>query len=127
VLDGRVVRPGYVEDAAVAVLLRQAAAVAYPSLEEGFGLPVLEALACGAAVVTTTGSAMEEVAGGAALLVAPGDDAGLADALEALLSGGAEADRCRRAGPPVAATYTWAASASGHLAAYRQALAEVPA
>ena len=64
--------PGYLPDAAVPALLRQAAVVAYPALEEGFGLPALEALACGAPLVTTEGTAMAEMAGGAALLVPPG-------------------------------------------------------
>ena len=63
---------------AVPALLRQAAVVAYPALEEGFGLPALEALACGAPLVTTEGTAMAEMAGGAALLVPPGDVAALA-------------------------------------------------
>ena len=72
----RIVRTGYLPDEAVPALLRQAAVVAYPALEEGFGLPALEALACGAPLVTTEGTAMAEMAGGAALLVPPGDVAG---------------------------------------------------
>ncbi len=74
----RIVRTGYLPDEAVPALLRQAAVVAYPALEEGFGLPALEALACGAPLVTTEGTAMAEMAGGAALLVPPGDVGALA-------------------------------------------------
>jgi len=122
-LAGRVVRPGYVDDATRTALLRGAGVVAYPSLEEGFGLPVLEALAVGGLVVTTTGSAMEEVAGDAAVLVPPGDEAALAAALEAALAAGPDGERRRAAGPRVAAGYTWAASASGHVKAYAEAAA----
>jgi glycosyltransferase involved in cell wall biosynthesis len=115
----RIVRTGYVGEAAVAALLRHAAVVAYPSMGEGFGLPALEALACGAPLVTTAGSAMEEVAGDAAVLVPPGDAGALADAVEAVVAGGeATADR-RRGGLEVAARFTWEASASAHLAVYR--------
>jgi glycosyltransferase involved in cell wall biosynthesis len=120
-LAGRVVRPGYVEDRTRTALLRGAAVVAYPSLEEGFGLPVLEALAVGAAVVTTTGSAMEEVAGDAAVLVPPADERALAEAIEAVLAGGPDVDRRRRSGPVTAAPYTWEASAAGHLKVYSEA------
>ena len=69
----RIVRTGYLPDDAVPALLRQATVVACPALEEGFGLPALEALACGAPLVTTEGTAMAELAGAAALLVPPGD------------------------------------------------------
>ena len=94
----RIVRTGYLPDDAVPALLRQAAVVAYPALEEGFGLPALEALACGAPLVTTEGTAMAEMAGGAALLVPPGDVAALADALgTALEEGRATARRVARA------------------------------
>ncbi|MGH9184195.1 MAG: glycosyltransferase family 4 protein [Acidimicrobiales bacterium] len=120
-LGHQVLRLGYVDDDVVPALFRQAAAVAYPSLEEGFGLPALEALACGAALVTTTGSAMEDVAAGAAMLVPPGDDGALAEALEAALAGGPELDRLRAAGPGVAAPYTWGRTAERHATAYRMA------
>lgn len=115
----RIHRTGYVADDDVAALLRNAAAVAYPSLEEGFGLPALEALACGAPLVTTTGSATEEVAGDGALLVAPGDVDGLARALEALVAGGDEVEARRRRGLAVAAGYTWTTSAAAHAQVYR--------
>ncbi len=94
-LAGRVVRPGYVDDPTRTALLRGAAVVAYPSMAEGFGLPVLEALAVGAPVVTTTGSAMEEVAGDAAVLVPPGDE----DALGRGRRGRAGRRTRRRAAP----------------------------
>ncbi|MCU1462340.1 MAG: glycosyltransferase [Acidimicrobiales bacterium] len=114
----RIVRPGYVDDDAVPALLRQAAVVAYPSLAEGFGLPALEALACGAPLVTSTGSAMEEVTGDAASLVAPGDRVALADALAATLEGGPDVAARRSAGLAIASRHTWAASASAHADVY---------
>ena len=120
---GRVLRTGYVPDEVVPALLRRAAVAAYPALEEGFGLPALEALACGAPLVTTVGTAMAEVAGDAALLVQPGSVPELADAIDAVVEGGAELAARRRRGLEVAARHTWDASAAGHMDAYRWAVA----
>lgn len=114
----RVVRTGYVPAEVAPALLRQAAAVAYPAFEEGFGLPALEALACGAPLVTTRGTPMEEVSGGAALLVEPGDERGLAEALDELLRGGPAVEARRRQGIDTARRFTWDASAAGHEAVY---------
>jgi glycosyltransferase involved in cell wall biosynthesis len=120
----RIIRTGYLPDAAVPALLRQATVVACPALAEGFGLPALEAMACGAPLVTTEGTAMAEMAQGAALLVQPGDVATLADALLAVLEGGKESlavSERRALGLRLAATHTWAASAQRHLKAYHLA------
>ncbi|MCW3039197.1 MAG: glycosyltransferase family 4 protein, partial [Solirubrobacterales bacterium] len=77
------VRPlGHVDDAHLAGLYAGAAAFVLPSRHEGFGLPCLEAMACGTPVVTTTAGALPDTCGGAALLEEPDDHQGLADALE---------------------------------------------
>jgi glycosyltransferase involved in cell wall biosynthesis len=120
----RIIRTGYLPDAAVPALLRQSTVVAYPAIEEGFGLPALEALACGAPLITTEGTAMAEMAQGAACLVRPGDDGALTEALAAALVGGRESPevaRRRRLGLSVAAGYTWAASVAKHVEAYEVA------
>jgi glycosyltransferase involved in cell wall biosynthesis len=118
----RIARVGWMDDAVLPAFFRQAEAVAYPSLEEGFGLPALEALACGAVLVTTTGSAMEEVVGDAAVLVRPRDPAGLAGALTRALTDTTLRDRLRTDGPRRAQDFTWSASVDQHLAAYATAL-----
>jgi glycosyltransferase involved in cell wall biosynthesis len=118
----RIVRVRWVPDEALPALLRQAAAVAYPSHEEGFGLPALEALACGAPLVTSAESPMAEIAGPAALLVPPGNAGALAWALNRILTDTELADRLRQEGPQSAAPYTWEASARLHLDAYRLAV-----
>jgi glycosyltransferase involved in cell wall biosynthesis len=117
---------GYVPEPAIPALLRRATAVAYPSLGEGGGLPALEAIACGAPLVTTSGTPMASTAAGAALLVGPGDVDDLARALESLLSGADPVGVAarRRIGLEAAATRSWAASAAGHMRAYRLASAK---
>ena len=81
-LEGRVVFPGYVRDEDKAALLSGALAFVFPSLYEGFGLPVLEAQACGCPVIASTTSSLPEVAGDAALLVDPGDAGAIGGAME---------------------------------------------
>ena len=96
-----------------------------PGRRGGIGLPALEALACGAPLITTAGTAMAEMAGDAADLVTPGDHAMLVGALTAALEQGREGTSGRGAPGPglaVAAERTWEASAARHLEAYRVAL-----
>jgi glycosyltransferase involved in cell wall biosynthesis len=120
----RIRTTGYVSDDEVAALMRRAVAVAYPALEEGFGLPALEALACGTPLVTTARSVMAEVAGDAALLVPAGDRSALAEAIEEVVGGGAEVAGRVESGLKIAESQTWEASALGHLRAYRLAAKE---
>ncbi len=118
----RILRPGYVDDATLAALFRRAEVIAYPSLVEGFGMPALEALASGTPLVTTSGSALEEVVGDAALLVPPADPDALARALSTVLDDANVAERLRAAGPARAATFTWERSIDAHVDAYRRAI-----
>lgn len=129
-LGRRIVRTGYVGDDDIPALLRSATAVVYPSLYEGFGLPALEALACGAPLVTTRGTAMEEVAGGGAVLVAPGDVDQLADVLDAALRGTGDdraASERRALGFRIVEQHTWGRSSDLHVSAYRRAYSGGPA
>lgn len=120
---GWVVRPGRVSRADLAMLYRGAVALAYPSLAEGFGLPVLEAMACGCPVVTSGTSSLPEVAGDAALLVDPHDVTSLTSALERVLTdAGLRADLGRR-GLERSRGYSWERTAEATLAVYRRACA----
>jgi glycosyltransferase involved in cell wall biosynthesis len=116
---GTIVRTGLVADADLDALYRGADAFAYPSAYEGFGLPVLEALARGVPTVTSDVPALREVAADAALLVEPGDVADLAEALARVLTDASLAHDLRHRGPARAAAYTWAATAHATLEVYR--------
>lgn len=109
---------GAVDDDELARLYRGALAVAYPSLYEGFGIPVLEAMASGAPVVTSAGTAMAEVADGAAVLVDPTDVDSIRDGIERAI---AERDDLGRRGPERAAGYTWEAVADATVRVYEEA------
>jgi glycosyltransferase involved in cell wall biosynthesis len=124
---GRVRLLGYVADEDLAALYSTATAAAYVSIWEGFGLPVLEAMACGTPVVCSRIPAIEEVAGGAARLVDPYSVAEIADGLAAVLSNGAERERLSAAGLARAAEFSWQDTARRTLAVYRDALASLTA
>jgi glycosyltransferase involved in cell wall biosynthesis len=109
---------GEVGDERLARLYRGAACVLYPSLYEGFGIPILEAMACGAPVVTSRGGATEEVAGGAAVLVDPEDIASIQAGVEDAI---ARRDELREAGLRRARDYSWDESARLLLEGYEAA------
>jgi len=109
---------GFASDGELARLYRGARCVVYPSLYEGFGIPVLEAMACGAPVVTSRGGATEEVAGGAAVLVDPEDVASIAAGIENAIG---RREELRVAGLRRARDYSWETSAQLLLQAYQDA------
>lgn len=111
---------GRPSDDELATHLRGALCLAYPSLLEGFGIPVLEAMLCGTPVVTSAGSAMEEVAGAAAELVDPRDVESIAAGIERAL---ARPEELRDAGLERAKRFTWAATAEATVRAYEEAIA----
>ena len=119
----RIRRLGFVEEAALPALLRQSRAVVYPSRGEGFGMPVLEALACGARVVTSSDTVMSEIAGDAALLALAGDADDLADAITIALTMNREerASRTQRSRAR-AEIFTWDATVAQHVRAYEMAM-----
>jgi alpha-1,3-rhamnosyl/mannosyltransferase len=117
---GHLVRPiGFVSEAELPALYAEATAFAFPSLEEGFGLPVLEAMAAGTAVLTSDRSSLPEVAGDAALLVDPTDAGAIAAGLERLLAEPGLRDDLALRGRARAATFTWERTAQATLAYLR--------
>lgn len=113
--------PGYASRALAADLYRAAEAFVYPSLAEGFGLPVAEAMACGTPVVASDIEALREVAADAALYAPPRDVAALDRAIECALEDDATRERLRASGPPRAALFTWRAAAERTAAALSRA------
>lgn len=121
-LQGRVVIPGFVEDADLPALYSAARVLAYPSLYEGFGLPMLEAMACGTPVVTSTASCLPEVAGGAALCVPPTDVDALTQALDQVVNDEAVRTELIGQGLARAQEFTWEKAARELVQTYRTCL-----
>lgn len=111
----------WIEDADLTTLYRVAACFSLPSLIEGFGLPILEAMSHGTPVACSNLSSLPEVAGGAALLFDPHDQAAVTAALRRLLEDRALAEQLARAGVERARTFTWERTARATLASYRHA------
>lgn len=116
----RVVRVGYVADTDKADLMAGAELLVYPSVYEGFGLPVLEAMDHGLPVVATAVDAVAEVAGDGAELVAPGDPDALASAIVAVLTDEERRDRLVTAGHRRAAEFSWDRTGAAMIDLYRQ-------
>lgn len=110
---------GFVEDDDLPDLYRGALLFVYPSLYEGFGLPVLEAMACGTPVITSNCTSLPEVAGDAALLVDPTQPELLAAAISSVMNDGALRQALRAKGLARARAFTWDAVAEQTLALYR--------
>lgn len=109
---------GYVSDDELARLYGRASIFAFPSLDEGFGLPVLEAMARGVPVVTSNGSALKDVAGDAALLVDPRDAAAISGALNTLAEDAALRERLAALGRTRVERFTWDAAIHGTWSVY---------
>ena len=119
-LEGRVLFPGYVSDGDKAALLSGALAFVFPSLYEGFGLPVLEAQACGCPVITSTTSSLPEAAGNAALLVNPEDTAAVAGALQRIAAEPGLRQALVERGLANVRRFSWAACARSVLSVIEQ-------
>ena len=120
-LDGPVVRPGFVGSEDLVALYGGARALVFPSLDEGFGLPVLEAMACGTPVLASRRGAIPEVAGDAALLVHPESVDDLRNSMATLLEDEIIVEDLRRRGLERAREFTWGRTARLTLEAYRRA------
>jgi glycosyltransferase involved in cell wall biosynthesis len=118
-LSGKIKRLGYLPDDDLAAMYSGADLFVFPSFYEGFGLPVLEAMACGCPVVASSSSSIPEVAGDAAILIDPTDHLALAAAMKQVLEDPRLARRLSEAGTLRSARYTWDRTARETLAVYQ--------
>ena len=121
-LRGRVVTPGFVPEEDLPPLYGAATAFVFPTLYEGFGIPILEAMACGCPVITSSVSSMPEVAGTAGLLVNPLEVAGIRDAIVQVLGDEGLRRRMIDEGKQQAAGFSWERCAAATLAVLREVL-----
>jgi glycosyltransferase involved in cell wall biosynthesis len=119
-LGERVRMTGFVDDDELPIWYGAADLFIYPSLYEGFGLPVVEAMACGTPVVASNVSSLPEIGGDAIVLVDPTDDAAIADGMRRVLTDAAVAGELRRRGRLRAARFTWEKTAERTVAVYRE-------
>lgn len=119
-LDSKVIRTGRVAESDLDLLYRTATLMAFPSLYEGFGLPLLEAMSRGCPIVASDAGSLPEVAGDAAVLVDPIDVAGWASALGALIDDPARRTVLIRRGFERATQFTWTVSAESLLSVYQE-------
>jgi len=122
-LENDVVQIAHVENSRLPDLYRAAEMLVFPSLWESFGIPVVEAMACGTPVLTSRTSCLPEIAGDAAICVDPHSTEAIAEGIARVLGDAATADRLRRKGLERARRFTWEHSALQTLHAYRQATA----
>ena len=120
--DGTVRLLGHVSDADLVALCARAAVFAYVSLYEGFGLPVVEAMAAASPVLASSTTAVGELAAGAALLVDPQDETAIRDGLRRLIEDRDLAEQLQQAGLARAAEYTWQRTIESLLLSWRQTL-----
>jgi glycosyltransferase involved in cell wall biosynthesis len=119
-LEGRVKFIGFVADSDLPALYSEAALMVFPSLYEGFGLPLLEAMACGVPVLTSNSSCLPEVAGEAAVQLDPTDQAAWSQTMNGLLSNPGQRARMVAAGFLQARKFTWKKAAGELLGIYRK-------
>ncbi len=121
-LEDAVILPGYVDDADLPALYSAATVFVYPSLYEGFGLPPLEAMACGTPVISSNAASLPEVVSDAALTIDPTDIDALAQALVEVLSSPERQEDLRQRGLRRVAQFSWDRCATETLSVYREAL-----
>jgi glycosyltransferase involved in cell wall biosynthesis len=126
-IAGDVVFSGYVPADDLPALYSAADAMAFPSLYEGFGLPVIEAMACGAPVVTSNSSSLTEVAGDAAMLIDPLSVESIAGGLRRVLCEPGVRDELARRGPERASYFTWEKTARATISVYESVAARAAA
>lgn len=123
-LQGRVVIPGYVPEEDLPLLYTHATALVYVSLYEGFGFPVVEAMACGTPVLTSRTSSLAEIGDGAALLVDPSDERAIAEGLGRLAGEAGLRQDVRRRGLARAASFSWENTGRETAEVYREVVEE---